>query len=96
MARLLDYPWWPRDWRRGERGPAKPPEVRKAVLKNVRRGAHDLTLIAEYNGVIFTATIGSQLSDEFLILLRHILLQHWGDTISDVETLEADFADSLM
>ena len=49
--------------------------------------------MVEHNGVICTAQIGSQLSEDFLILLRHILLQHWGEGVSVVEDIEVNFDD---
>ena len=63
-----------------------------AVLKNVRRSTNHLTLMVEQDGTICTAQIGSQLSEDFLILLRHILLQHCGKHIEDVGDFEANFS----
>ena len=92
MACLRDYSWWPNAWV-DDRSPAlTTSEIRQdAVLKNVRRAGNELTLVVEQNGVIYTAQIGSQLSEDFLILLRHILLQHWGEPIADVESVEINF-----
>jgi hypothetical protein len=92
MTRLRDFSWWPNAWTSEKGGSHSPIEIRKkGLLKNVRRIGNELTLILECDGVIFTATIGSHLSEDFLILLRHILLQHWGEPISAVEEFEVDF-----
>ena len=92
MTRLRDYPWWPNAWTSEKGGSHSPIEIRKkGMLKSVRRMGNELTLILECNGVIFTATIGSHLSEDLSILLRHVLLQHWGEPISAVEDLEVSF-----
>lgn len=52
----------------------------------------ELTLILKSDGAIFTATIGPNLSVDFSVLLRHLLLQHCGELISDVEHIEIDLA----
>ena len=93
MARLRDYSWWPNAWANNGGRALTSSEIRQdAVLKNVRRAGKVLTLMVEHNGVICTAQIGSPLSEDFLILLRHILLQHWGEPIADVETVEINFS----
>jgi hypothetical protein len=92
MTRLRDFPWWPTAWTSENGGSHGPIDIRKkGILKNVRRMGKELTLISECNGVIFTATIGPHLSEDISILLRHILLQHWGEPISSVENVEVIF-----
>ena len=94
MARLRYYSWWPNAWVDDASLAHTPIEIRKdAVLRNVRRAGEELTLVVDCNGLICTATIESNLSEDFLILLRHILLQHWGEPISAVEDLEVNFTD---
>ena len=68
----------------------KPPPS-DGVLKNVRRKDNELLVIVEHGGDVRTARIASQLSFDFLILLRHILLQHWGESLSTVQNIEVDF-----
>ena len=93
MTRLRDFPWWPTTWTSENGGLPNPTEIRKtAVLKKVRRSGDKLVLILEHNGGICSAQIGSQLSVDFLILLRRILLQHCGKAISAVENCEIDVA----
>ena len=92
MTRLRDYPWWPNAWTSENGGSHSPIEIRKkGMLQNVRRMGNELTLILECNGVIHSAKIGSHLSGDVLILLLHILIQHWGEPISAVEDLEVNF-----
>jgi hypothetical protein len=50
-----------------------------------------LLLVVDDNGVICTATIASNLSADFFILLRHILLQHWGEPMEVVENIDLNF-----
>jgi hypothetical protein len=92
MARLRDFAWWPSTWM-CESGscPAPSVEDKNGVLKNVRTQPGGLTLMVDQNGVIYTARIVTDLSEEFLILLRHILLQHWGEPMDVVENIEIDF-----
>jgi len=45
----------------------------------------------ELNGVTYTAKIATQLSEDFLILLRHMLLQHWGEALEAVENVDVGF-----
>src|SRR5262245_18660872 len=93
MPRLCDSPWWPNTWINEMGGSRSHSEIRKSgVLKNVRRSKDQLTLIVECNGAICTAQIDSQLSADFAVLLRHVLLQHWGQPISVVENIEIEFA----
>jgi hypothetical protein len=92
MTRLRDYPWWPNAWTGENGGSHTSIDIRTSgVLQNVRRMGNELTLILECNGVICTAVITSHLSEDFVILLRHILLQHSGEPISAVENVEVNF-----
>src|SRR5262245_47384418 len=91
MSRLRDLSWWPTTWL-DEKGLPISPAPSDGILKNIRRVNNDLLLIVDHNGGIYTATISSHLSEDFLILLRHILLQHWGNPLSAVEDLEIDFS----
>jgi len=95
MTRLRDFSWWPNAWSSENVSSHTPIDTirGKGVLKNVRRMGNELTLILECNGATCTAKIGSHLSEDFVILLRHILLQHWGEPISAVEEFEVDFGD---
>ena len=93
MARLRDFPWWPSAWVSETGSSPTTEEISKyGILKNVRRMGNELTLILECNGVIFTATIGAQLSVDLLILLRHILLQQWGESMESVENIDFDIS----
>jgi len=42
----------------------------------------------DYKGIICEATIVPKLSEDTLIFLRHILLQHCGESIAIVEEIE--------
>ena len=61
------------------------------MLKNASRRSDNLTLTVELNGVTYTAKIATQLSEDFLILLRHMLLQHWGEALEAVENVDVGF-----
>lgn len=76
-----------------ESGSCSAPSVKdeNGVLKNVRTQPGGLTLMVDQNGVIYTARIVTNLSEDFLILLRHILLQHRGEPMDVVENIEIDF-----
>jgi len=92
MARLKDFPWWPRAWVTEKGSSPATAEISKhGVLKNVRRFVGGLTLLVDYNGVIYTAIIDSNLSEDFLILLRHIMLQKWGEPMEVVESSDIGF-----
>jgi hypothetical protein len=94
MTQLRDFDWWPSTWIYETGSSFAPTEIGKdAVLKNVRRMYGSLTLVAAHNGVIYTAKVNPYRSEDFLILLRHILLQHWGEPISAVEQFEVNFGD---
>jgi hypothetical protein len=70
-----------------------PPEISKdAVLKNARFSNDGLSLTAEHNGVVYTGIIARSLnlSEDFLIMLRHFLMQHWGDPIEVVENFDLE------
>lgn len=94
MTCLGAFPWWPTAWVPEKSASVAPTDISKdAVLTNARRVPGGLTLVADQNGVIYTATVGSHQSEDFLILLRHILLQHWGEPISAVEDFDVSFGD---
>lgn len=93
MNRIGEFAWWPKTWLDDQSGSVNPTDIRESgVLKNVRRTGDELTLIVDHKGATCTAKIVAQLSDDFLILLRHVLLQHWGEPISTVENFEIKFA----
>ena len=93
MAQLRYCGWWPNGWLDESGGfPATAAEIRKGgVLKNARPVPDGLTLMVDHNGVTYTAQIAANLSEEFLILLRHILLQHWGEPMEAVEDIDIGF-----
>jgi hypothetical protein len=94
MTCLKEFPWWPTAWVEERGGSASPTEVSKdAVLKNARRVPGGLTLVVDHNGVTYTAQIAVHLSEDVLILLRHILLQHWGEPLAAVENFDVNFGD---
>jgi hypothetical protein len=88
MLRLRDFPWWPNACI-DERGRLLNPT--DAVLKNVRRLGNELLLILECEGTTYTAKAGAHLPENDLILLCHILLQHYGLPLSEVENFDVDF-----
>ena len=95
MTRLKDFPWWPTVWV-NERGASLAPAELSTdgTLKNARpTGNSGLSLIVDYRGIIFTAIISRPptLSQDSLILLRHILLQHWGEAMCVVENIDIHF-----
>jgi len=92
MSRLGDFLWWPNAWVDDAARSFPSNEIRKnAVLTNVRRTGNDLILFVEHDGVVCTGRVSSHLSEDFLILLRHILLQHWGEGMTVVEDVEVNF-----
>ena len=76
-----------------ESGSCSAPSVedKNGVLKNVRTQPGGLTLMVDQNGVVYTARIVNNLSEDFLILLRHILLQYRGEPMDVVKNIEIDF-----
>jgi hypothetical protein len=88
-GKLRDFSWWPKVWYDKVNRSVSPTVIRnEAVLTNVRLSDTRLTLISQMSGATFTAkTDHFVLSVDFLILLRHILLQHYGEPISDVENI---------
>ena len=93
MPKLCNSSWWPNAWIDEQGNSADLTELRKsAVLKNVRRSSNELVLILEQNGHVCTAKTGGHLSDEFVVLIRHLLLQHWGELVSSVEEIEVDLS----
>jgi len=90
LAKLRDFRWWPNVWRESTTGSVTLVE-NEAVLTNVKLADNHLTLISQRNGATFTAKVDtSLLPQDCLVLLRHILLQHWGEPLSAVEALEVD------
>ena len=93
MNRLGEFSWWPVTWLDDKSRSVSPTDIREnAVLKKVRRRGVELTLIVDHKGATCTAKIVAHLSEDFLILLRHVLLQQWGEPISAVENFEIKFA----
>ena len=88
-GKLRDFSWWPTVWYDKVNRSVSPTLIQnEAVLTNVRLSNTRLTLISQMNGATFTAkTDEFVLSADFLILLRHILLQHYGEPISAVEKI---------
>ena len=92
MRHLRDFTWWPNAWLDEASRSLSSSEIRKdGVLIIVRHFTNRLTVVVDYHGVIYTAAIHSNLSDDFLIRLRHILLQHQGEPMEMVENIEIDF-----
>jgi hypothetical protein len=95
MTRLGDFSWWPTVWVDNRNLSFPLSQLRtKAVLTNVRRTGTDLVLFVEHDGLVCTGKISAPLSEDFLILLRHVLLQHWSEPLSAVEDVQVNF-DSL-
>lgn len=70
--------------------------IRVGIFQNARHVPDGLSLEAEHDGVICTAIISSaKLSQDDLILLRHILLQHCGKEMRIVADLNIDFPNSV-
>src|SRR5262245_459856 len=88
-GKLRDFPWWPNVWYDKANRSVSPTAIQnEAVLTNVKLSDTRLTFISQMNGTTFTAkTDDFVLSIDFLILLRHILLQHYGEPISAVENI---------
>jgi hypothetical protein len=92
MSCLKDFSWWPTQWTNAKVASLTTEEIKQqGVLKNARLSAEGLTLVSELNSVVYTAEITARLSEDFMILLRHILLQHWGEPITNVENVEIGF-----
>lgn len=85
MARLGDFSWWPSSW--SDQNGASFTSI-DGVLRNVRRSGKELILILENNGSMIMAQVNPQNSEDFVILLRHILLQHIGEPMSVVENID--------
>lgn len=92
MPRLKDYPWWPNVWATPNgSGIADDAIVRAGIFQNARRVLGGLNLEVEYRNVICTARINSSdMSLDHLILLRHILLQHYREPMRIVADLDFD------
>jgi len=96
MARLKSFPWWPTTWGVQDGHAPIPAEIcRDGVLKNVRLLDDSLGLVVDYKGAICTATVMPNLSKDAVILLRHILLQYFGQPIEVVEKIDIDFNGSF-
>jgi hypothetical protein len=95
MSRLKDFPWWPTVWVSETGAFDAPAEINTVgVLKNVWPVAsRGLKLIVDYRGHVFTGTIKwpPTASEDSLIWLRHILLQHWGEPMCVVENIAIHF-----
>ena len=92
MACLKDFPWWPSVWTNKAGASLTTAEIKEhGVLKNASRRSDNLTLTVELNGAVYTAKIAIELSEDFIILLRHILLQHWGEAMEAVENVDVGF-----
>ena len=92
MPELRDFSWWPSAWLDESGALIGRDEITNAILKNVRRADRELILIAQNNGHMYTAIIGDPLPMDIIVLLRHILLQFWGEPVSAVEHIEIDLA----
>lgn len=92
MTRLRDFSWWPNSWTNEAGASLTTAEIKQhGVLTNARRLFDGLSLTVDHNGVVYTAKITAHLSEDFLILLRHILLQHWGEPMKVVENFDIGF-----
>jgi hypothetical protein len=91
MSQLKTHPWWPTAWL-PYGGRCATGEVRtNGVLKNVRRSTDNLTLVVDCNGVICTATVSDPyLAEDTLILLRHVLLQRYGEPMAVIEDFDIE------
>ena len=93
MPLLRTLPWWPTEWFRDGGRTFIGQEVRKSgIVKTVRPlFGNVLIIVVECKGELCTSTITAPFSDDILILLRHILFQHYGERIENVENLNIDF-----
>ena len=92
MPYLKDFQWWPTSWIAQEFNAPTPAEISKdGILQNAQMLDWGLQLVVDYKGVVCTATIIPRLSNDRLILLRHILLQHYGEPMKVVEKIDMDF-----
>ncbi len=93
MARFKDYPWWPTTWEAQTNHTPTPEEISNGgVLKNVRLlGRRVLSFVVDHRGYTYTATVTPNLPEDALILVRHILLQQWGEPMNVVEEIELGF-----
>jgi hypothetical protein len=90
LLQLRQYPWWPTTWVSTTGRSASNDEiVEHGIFQNARRSAAGLILEAVYQGLSYTGTIRSpDLSQDDLVLLRHILLQHYGEPMRVVASLD--------
>jgi hypothetical protein len=91
MARLKELEWWPTFWgTEAGNSPTAEEISNDGVLKNVRLFRDGLTLMVDHKGVICTTIVTPQLSRDALILLRHILLQYYGQPMAVIEAMDID------
>ena len=91
MIRLKELPWWPTIWAAQTGSPCTAEEInRDGVLLNVQRSQTSLTLLVDHKGIICSATVRPKVSEDALILLRHILLQQYGHPMEVVGNLGID------
>ena len=96
MPQLRMLQWWPTAWQSDSGTAPTAGEIRQTgVLRNVGRSHNTLTFVVDCNGVICTATIDPQLPEHTVILLRHILLQHYGESVAAVEDLNVELDDVI-
>jgi hypothetical protein len=96
MTRLKELPWWPTIWIAQTGNAPTATEISKnGALNNVQRLPNGLTLLVDHNGIICTAIVNPALSEDALILLRHILLQYRGQPMEVVEAIDIDFQNLL-
>jgi hypothetical protein len=91
MTRLKELPWWPTIWAAQTGSRCSAEEINKSgVLMNVRRSQNSLTLLVDHKGVLCSATVTPRVSEDTVILLRHILLQQYGHPLEVVGDLAID------
>lgn len=92
MPRLKDYRWWPTVWVSSAGWCLTNEEIiRVGRFHNAKHVTDGLRLEAEHQGVICTATINHlEMSEDSLILLRHILLQYYREEMQIVANLDIE------
>ena len=92
MTLLNNFQWWPKYWLAQTGSNLIPAEIsRDGILKNVQTLDGSLRLVVDYKGISCTATILPGLPKDASILLRHILLQYYGERMEIVEQIDIDF-----
>jgi hypothetical protein len=92
MTSLNKFQWWPKYWLAQAGSNPTTAEISKhGTLTNVQMLDGSLRLVVDYMGTSCTGTISPGLSKDALILLRHILLQHYGERMEIVEQIDIDF-----